>query len=156
MSTESNKCPWREKENLVREYVEKGRSSYDIADEWGCDSKTVRNWLERFGIDRREAKDYNRNEYATFTEHEQGYEMWKDWYGESRGSMVLVHRLLAVAEYGFDEVKGMHVHHQKPIPWLNTPGNITLKTPSDHAKEHYENGDLELSPRKPKELQNEL
>ena len=137
---------WMDEETLRTEYVEKGRSSYDLADEWGCDSKTVRNWLERFGIERREAKDYNRKEYVRLGQHSQGYEQWEHDYGEDRGVGVYVHRLLAVAKYGFDSVKGMHVHHEKSIPWLNTYDNIELKDPSEHAREHYENGDLAIEP----------
>jgi hypothetical protein len=148
--------PWQDEDTLREEYVENGRSSYDLADEWGCDSKTVRNWLERFNIEKREAKDYNRVEYVSYNQHDQGYERWQHHYGEDRGTTVFVHRLLAVAKYGFNAVDGVHVHHKKSIPWLNTYGNIELKDPSTHAKEHYENGDLELQSGGIEELQSEL
>jgi hypothetical protein len=138
--------PWMQKENLVTEYVEKERSSYDLADEWGCDSKTIRNWLHRFGIETREAKDYNRNERAHYEIQVDGYARWYDYYGKSRGKSVAVHRLLAVAEYGFDTVCEMHVHHKNGVKWDNRAENLSLMTPSEHARAHYERGDLELEP----------
>jgi len=148
--------PWMDKDTLEKEYVENGRSSYDLADEWGCDSKTVRNWLHRHGIELREAKDYHRVERVHYGYHTQGYEIWKLHYGDDRGKSVAVHRLLAVAKYGIDAVKDKHVHHKISIPWLNTYDNIELMDESEHAKMHYENGDLELQPGGPEELQNEL
>lgn len=148
--------PWKDEDVLRKEYVEHERSSYDLADEWGCDSKTVRNWLERFGIERREAKDYNRVEYVRHEHSPQGYERWQHAYGKDRGALVLVHRLLAVAEYGTDAVVGNHVHHKNGVPWDNRPENIELKDPSTHARDHYENGDLALEPGGIEELKNEL
>jgi len=156
MSTETTDKPWRSESTLRREYVNNGRSSYELADEWGCDSKTVRNWIHKYGIETREAKDYNRVKYADFNHHEQGYERWQNYYGEDRGATVFVHRLLAVSKYGFDAVTDKHVHHKVSIPWLNTYENIELMNDSEHAKEHYKNGDLELEPGGIEELQNKL
>lgn len=138
--------PWMDESTLQTEYVDKGRTSTELADDWGCDPTTVRNWLNRFNIDIREAAHYNRVEYADYNQHDQGYERWQNYYGEDRGVTVFVHRLLAVAKYGFDAVANNHVHHKKSIPWLNTYENIELMSKSEHAKQHYENGDLELEP----------
>jgi len=138
--------PWMDKDTLVKEYVQSGRSSTELADEWDCDPKTVTNWLNRYDIETREAKHYNRVEYADYNHHNQGYERWQNHYGEDRGTTVFVHRLLAVSKFGFDAVKDKHVHHKISIPWLNTYDNIELMNDSEHAKEHYENGDLELEP----------
>ncbi|WP_255151339.1 HNH endonuclease [Halorarius halobius] len=50
---------------------------------------------------------------------------------------VYIHRLLFVAEYGFDSLPpGWHVHHERSIPWLNTPDNLTAISPDDHAEIH--------------------
>jgi hypothetical protein len=135
-----------DKKRLKREYVDKERSSYDLADEWDCDSKTVRNWIDHFGFEKREAKDYHRNEYASYRVLDRGYAYWYDYYGDSRGDSIAVHRLLAISEYGIDAVKGKHVHHDNGVKWDNRPENLELKDPSEHAKEHYENDDLELQP----------
>ena len=37
---------------------------------------------------------------------------------------VPVHRLCAVAWFGFDAVAGSDVHHRVPIPWLNVESNL--------------------------------
>jgi len=152
--------PWQNEKKLREEYVENGRDSYDLADEWGCDSKTVRNWLHKFEIDVRKTGDWQREECATLRNREDGYVAWYDHTGKSRGKSIAVHRLLAVSEYGVDSVKGKHVHHKNGVKWDNRPQNIELKDPSEHAKEHYNRGDLELElggiNEAVEELQNEL
>jgi hypothetical protein len=81
---------------------------------------------------------------------------WMDYSNPSRGDSIPVHRLLAVAEWGVDAVKGKHVHHENGVKWDNRVGNLELLNPSEHAKMHYEKGDLELEPSGTKELQNEV
>lgn len=63
------------------------------------------------------------------------YEVWQHKYKTQRDT-VRVHRLLAVAEFGFDKVKEMSVHHQSIIPWDNRPENIELMTKSQHQSYH--------------------
>lgn len=77
-----------------------------------------------------------------------GYEEWSDSLRGDR-TRVRVHRLLAVAEYGFDAVRGMVVHHgseshlpEAEIPWANWGGNIELMTNRDHTKHHLSPGGL--------------
>lgn len=43
--------PWRDKELLREEHLEKGKSPYDIADEWGCSPKTIYRWLDKHEVD---------------------------------------------------------------------------------------------------------
>jgi len=141
-----NDAPYKNEDVLRKEYVKNERTMNALADDWGCDPKTVGNWLHRFGIETREAKDYNRNERAYYVIQEHGYARWYDYYGKSRGKSVAVHRLLAVAEYGFDAVCEMVVHHENGVKWDNRAKNLSLMTPSEHARAHYEEGDLELEP----------
>lgn len=49
---------------------------------------------------------------------------------------VSTHRLLAVAEYGFNAVTGKDVHHLNGIPWDNRASNIELIEPGDHTALH--------------------
>jgi len=81
--------------------------------------------------------------HALFRTNQNGYESWRANYNNGETDYVKVHRLLAVAKYGFDEVADMHVHHLNNIPWLNTYSNITLETPEDHAREHYKERDID-------------
>jgi len=53
------------------------------------------------------------------------------------GSAV-IHRLVAVAEYGFDAVVENHVHHKNHIPWDNRPSNLELMSQEEHYRYHAE------------------
>ncbi len=37
----------------------------------------------------------------------------------SKGDNIYIHQLLAIAEHGFDEVAGKHIHHKNGIKWDN-------------------------------------
>jgi len=50
MSMEAN-APWRDEELLREKYVGEDLSTRDLACRWGCDKKTISNWLDKFGID---------------------------------------------------------------------------------------------------------
>lgn len=138
--------PWMDEDKLRSEYLEAGRSSYDLADEWGCDSKTVRNWLDEYDIDKRTAKDYHRVEYVSYETTEQGYGRWQHHYGKDRGRSVVVHRLAAVAWYGLDAIKGKHVHHKNGVKWDNREENLSFMTPGSHMKHHQESGEIPVGP----------
>jgi hypothetical protein len=65
-----------------------------------------------------------------------GYERWRHMIDYEQ-NYVAVHRLLAVAELGFDAVTSdIDVHHSNGIPWDNRPGNIELVPKGDHAALH--------------------
>lgn len=46
------------------------------------------------------------------------------------------HRLLAVAKYGFEAVKGMDVHHKNGCKFDNRIENIELLTHEEHTRHH--------------------
>lgn len=137
---------WHDEETLRKHYVEMEKSSYELAAEWGCDSKTVRNWLERYGIDRREAAYYNRVEYANYKTGDDGYSRWQLYVAKNHQTSIMVHRLAAVAWHGFDEVKGMHVHHKNGVKWDNREENLDLVSPQEHIKMHQRLGDVPVGP----------
>jgi len=62
-----------------------------------------------------------------------GYSVWR---GVNTNKQVLIHRLVAVARHGFDEVAGCEIHHKDGIRWLNSPENLTPLDTSEHAIEH--------------------
>lgn len=82
-----------------------------------------------------EAHRVNRAHYRT--DH-QGYEAWTS-VSDGEQERVAVHRLLAVAEYGFDAVCDKLVHHgpEAEIPWANWPGNIQLMSRGEHMMHHH-------------------
>ncbi|QLK24850.1 hypothetical protein HYG81_12090 [Natrinema zhouii] len=73
-----------------------------------------------------------------------GYERWVHTHnGEQAG--VSVHRLLAVAEFGMKAIEDKQIHHRKPIPWLNTPGNILALTKRQHLALHILMEDFDVT-----------
>jgi len=138
--------PWMDEGNLREGYVNQGKTSYELADDWGCDSKTVRNWLDKFGIERRQTGEWQRQEFVSLWHTEQGYVYWKDYTPPSRGDSFPVHRLLAIAEHGPEAVKDKHVHHKNGVPWDNRIENLELVGASEHIKLHQEKGEIPTGP----------
>ena len=132
--------PWRNEQLLRELYIDKKKSTVEIADRFGCDTTTILNWMGRFEIPTRTAyKDIP----PAFKTNRRGYERWTTSV-DGTGHNVAVHRLLAVAEYGFDAVSDMDVHHGNggghlppcEIPWANWPGNLELVSNSAHISYH--------------------
>ena len=142
----NNHKPWKNESQLLKEYVENEKSTYELANQWGCDQATISNWLKRFDIESRDTGDYLSQGYVTLKQSSKGQLTWQDYSQPSRGKIMRVSRLVAVSEFGIDAVKGKVVHHRNGIPWDNRPENLELLTPSEHAKHHYEKGDLALDP----------
>ena len=126
--------PWRDGETLRKLYWDDGMSMSDVADHLSCSRSTVKRWMKEHDIPRRDGKDKWPPRYHT---HVSGYERWRH---QSLGDdcTVRVHRLLAVAEYGFDAVSDMDVHHENSIPWDNRHDNISLISHKQHGKLHAE------------------
>lgn len=129
--THNNPKPWQDKELLHELYVEERKTQEEISDELGTHQATISEWLLKFDIETRD----DAKKPPEFTMQNDGYETWRH---SVNGDVkrVLVHRLLAVAEYGFDDVAGKIVHHHTNIPWDNRPKNIELMTRGEHAAHH--------------------
>jgi len=124
-------------EYLREEYIEKGKSTYEIADEVGCCQRSAYLALKNHGIETRTAT-YDKP--PAFRTNRDGYEVIKTKVN-LRSKTVLLHRLLAVAEYGLDELTDRQVHHENHIPWDNRPDNIEIMTATEHGKLHSEKRD---------------
>jgi len=146
MSSAKNSKPWRDKDTLIKEYVKSGRSSYDLADEWGCDSKTVRNWIHKYNIDTRSPGHYQEKPKVNCKTSQQGYERWMVSKQPDRGKSLLVHRLAAVAWFGLDAVVGNHVHHKNGIKWDNRESNLEMLAPDEHIRHHQKAGEVPVGP----------
>lgn len=122
---------WDDEELLRILYHEKKLTSREIADRLGTGKTEILRKMKKYDIERRE---------NPVKEKLPRYRMHTD----GRGYMVIrhhqhwvyLHRLLAVAEYGVEDVRDMDVHHKNRIPWDNREDNIELLSRSDHAKEH--------------------
>jgi hypothetical protein len=72
----------------------------------------------------------------------EGYEYVRCRAGNDDAT-VYIHRLTYVSEHGLDALPAdWHVHHRKPIPWLNTPENLVAVDPDDHGRHHLFGEDL--------------
>ncbi|MGM0590942.1 MAG: HNH endonuclease signature motif containing protein [Halobacteriota archaeon] len=72
----------------------------------------------------------------------EGYEYVRCRAGDDDAT-VYIHRLLYVAVHGLDALpSGWHVHHEIPIPWLNTPDNLVAVDPDAHGRYHLQNEPL--------------
>ena len=67
-----------------------------------------------------------------------------EWMGTPK---LRLHRLCAVAWFGWDSVVERDVHHRVPIPWLNVESNLlTLPKPEhSHLTAKFQNGETPQS-----------
>lgn len=131
--------PWQEKSVLKELYEEKRLSQPQIAEKLGCDTSTVSKWLKKNDIQTRSISEgrkiRHRRTPANYRTNNKGYELVESIIGTKRRA-VMVHRLIAVAEFGIEEVKGKDVHHKNNIPWDNRPENLKPMSPEKHASYH--------------------
>jgi len=126
---------YKDEEVLNELYVHRGWSMANVGELFDKSEGTIGYWIKKYGIetrDRIKASADTRWKGDRIYIEQGGYTSWK--HGE--GQYMRLHRLLAVAKYGFEEVKGMDVHHKNEIPWDNRMDNIELMTRSEHSKHH--------------------
>lgn len=129
--------PWKDEEKLRKLYLDEQRSTVEIADRWDCAPNTVRSWLQNHNIPMRtrseacQAMCGSLNKANFNTSPSKGYEYWAPG-----NNHVYVHRLMMVAEHGFDEVADKHVHHKNGIEWDNRFDNLELVTNEEHRRQH--------------------
>jgi len=120
--------------NIKREELEEAVSKFttvkELAEHFDCDRATIDRKLEKYDID--PPTLYNKK--ATLSDIN-GYQALQCGVV---GKGVLVHRLLAVAEYGYENVCDNVIHHKNGIRWDNRPDNIEVMTRSEHSKLHAE------------------
>jgi DNA-binding transcriptional ArsR family regulator len=128
-------------EEWLREcYFDKKMSVEEMANEAGLESSvSIIEWMDKFGIDRRPnyVTRVLRNPGAGFIHaDDDGYERIRHSVDDSVKQFA-IHRLLAIAEYGYEEVNDKRVHHKNGVPWDNRYENITLvEDQAEHAKHH--------------------
>jgi histone H3/H4 len=128
-------------------------SEYQLADEIGVSRTAIKRALKHVGVERRGASEANALRYERMSDDELS-ELTKEanraaqklprvnttvrGYEEVRhiGEAFKLHRLVAVADYGFDAVADNHVHHQNSIPWDNRPSNLVVMGVEEHHRRH--------------------
>ena len=122
-------------------YVEEQMSQNKIKDLFDCSISTVGKWLDKHGIEKRDRSEAAKIAHGSHPKETPyligpfGAEVWK-YCHKGEKATVFVHRLVAVAEYGFDAVAESAVHHKNGIRWDNRPDNLELMRHGDHTKHH--------------------
>jgi hypothetical protein len=130
-----DKEAWKDKELVNRLYHQRNMSAYEIADKLGCSYQPIYERIDKTRSQSNAMSISHAKKPTHYRTGENGYEEWKcNTNGEQK--TVLVHRLVAVAEYGFDEVSGKVIHHDNRIPWDNRPDNLKPMTDSNHKAKH--------------------
>lgn len=140
--------PWRDEELMRKLYHEKRMSQREISDHFDNEVTPggIGYCLDELGIEKRSRGEAAKIRWLKHPPNIHldagGYEYCKT---ETDGEEyhVLLHRLLAVSEFGFDAVTGKDVHHNAPeadrswgIPWDNRPDVIELLTEEEHTQIH--------------------
>ncbi|ADD05235.1 uncharacterized protein Nmag_1659 [Natrialba magadii ATCC 43099] len=129
----------RDESWLREQYIEYNQSAEFLAERLDCAAPTVRTWLDKHGIERRSRTEAVKlsalHEPARYDVDTEGYARWRV-FRDGQRQRVAVHRLLAVSEYGYEEVGQKVVHHKNGIPWDNRPANIEVLTAEEHGRIH--------------------
>lgn len=121
---------------LKEKYVNEEKSLAEIAELAGVSVSTVSRAMDRNGIDRRSPGEHHKKNQSIQTRKLTNHEQIK-FTVNGNTHYYDVHRLVAIAEFGLDEVGGRIVHHKNGIPWDNRPSNLELiESQSEHARRH--------------------
>jgi hypothetical protein len=121
---------YRREDWLREKYNEERMNLVEMAEEANTNPASIGRYMRKHGIQTRGAE----SRPATYIGcGSKGYEIWQCAVNRD---YVKVHRLLAVAEYGFESVAGLDVHHKNNIPFDNRADNIEVMTHEEHRSRH--------------------
>jgi hypothetical protein len=116
-------------EHLLRSLCDDDMTLGEMAAVCECDTATVLHYLRQYRLSTgNERADGPSRSPVPFRTGRDGYERWK-----AGNHTVLVHRLVAVAEWGFEAVADRIVHHCSGIPWDNRSSHLQI---FDSHREH--------------------
>jgi len=135
----SHKEPYQDKDTLEELYLNEKMSMADIGEHFDVPPTRIGYWLDKHDIETRDVHAHHSRDTAIYRMDDRGYMVWSAWNSEKgQNEYMVVHRLLAVAEYGVEAVAGKVVHHKNDHKWDNRPENIELMTAEEHSRHHYE------------------
>lgn len=150
---------YKDREVLNRLYWDEGLSIREIGGEFDVSGSTIRYWMDKIGIDRRDKRAATRTEFAPYSTDPLGYERWRAT-GFGDDVTARVHRLVAVAggaDPGDVYSESSQTHHKNGIPWDNRPSNIEVLDEPDHKRVHSigeSNNSVKLSEGEAREIKN--
>lgn len=128
--------PWRDEELVNHLYHDKEMSGPEIADKLGCSVAPIYERVE----DTRSFSEASQNWLwelpPSVKTGFRGYERVRTKV-DNEEKEIGHHRLIAVAEYGIEALKGKVVHHKNGIKWDNRPENIEVMSQAEHVEEHF-------------------
>ena len=131
--------PWHDADTLRELHHGEELTYAEMAERLGCGERTIWTWMDEHDIEGENridrAQAASRVNYAQYYTNNSGYARWRARSGYETDS-VAVHRLVAVAEYGFDAVAGNVVHHKNGVKWDNRPQNLEPMTDAQHKRLH--------------------
>jgi len=119
-------------------YCERQMTQTQIADILTCNQTSVSRTLREAGVETRDAGDYHE---PSFYFSETGYLTCRHRDGQERVAF-RIHRLAAVAEYGWEGVVGKEVHHKNRHRADNRAENLEPISAGEHAAHHHEHGEI--------------
>lgn len=135
----AEKRKYWDEEYIHREYVEKGKTVSEIADECDVSTTTIRKWIKRHGFDLPD-RYYDIPEFCMSCESN-SHTSYPHWHG-CDGQMLTVHQLVAVAE-GADPYKvynnsAWNIDHKNRHKCDNSHHNLELISSAEHGLKEYE------------------
>jgi DNA-binding XRE family transcriptional regulator len=125
---------------LERKYWEENLTTHEMGDIVDMNHGTIVYWMAKHDIPRKNnielIKQRCRKEYATYFTKKSGHEAWQTSDTEGGEDYCAVHRLAAVAWFGWDAVVGNDVHHDNNVPWDNREENLTPMGDREHMQHH--------------------
>lgn len=122
---------YKRDEWLREKYHTERLDTNEMADLARVGASTIRYWMDKHGIER--IKNGPKIRPARFFTDHHGYERVED--GKT-GKRLPVHRLAAVAWFGWEEVVGRDVHHSNGIKWDTRESNVKPMDHGEHARHH--------------------
>jgi predicted DNA-binding protein YlxM (UPF0122 family) len=120
-------------ENLLRGLYHGERMTItEVGEELDIDRMAIHRALKYHNIERRDTAEYNRQRHPTFA-NTMGYAIA---HCGVENKSVRIHRLVAVAEHGFDAVINKVVHHKNGVKFDNRPRNLRVMDKKDHVIHH--------------------
>lgn len=133
---ESNGIDHTDEGTLRQLYLEERMSIIDMAKMSDVTPRAIRYWMDKYGIETRDCHrqqeiESSREPAPLFT-GSYGYQLMS----LPKSGPVKVSRMVAIAEYGLENVAENHVHHKNGVKWLDYPDNIEVLGPGEHLEKH--------------------
>ena len=120
-------------------YLEKEMVMAEVAEELDCSRASVSLWLDRYEVEKpdeaRRARMQYKGKPVPLTHNAYGYEAWRHRHRGDRW-WVVVHRLAAVAWFGYEAVAGNVIHHKNGCKFDNREENLEPMSNSAHTTIH--------------------